>query len=56
MNKHCLRTIAIFSHNIEQLIRENFRDCKAYCEQKILMDLMLSVVNYKHYFEKQKDK
>lgn len=56
MDKQCLRTIAIFSHNIEQLIRENFRDCKLYHEQKVLMDLMLSVVNYKHYFDKIKDK
>lgn len=56
MRKECLSTIACFCSNIEQVIRKNLNDCKDFYEQKNIMDLYLSVVNFGFYFEKIKDK
>lgn len=53
MNKDCLRCIAIFCHNAEELIRNNFADSCDYVEQKVVLDLYLSVLNYQHWIEKK---
>ena len=53
MDPQCYRTIAIFCDNIEELIRSNFPDCKEYYDQKVILDLFLSVVNYQNYFKKK---
>lgn len=53
MNPQCYRTIAIFCANLEELIRENFSDCKEYIDQKVVLDLFLSVINYQNFFKKK---
>lgn len=51
MKKDVLKTIAGMCDNIEELIRNNKAKKPDYTQQKLILDLYLSVINYQNYFK-----
>lgn len=52
MDKDVLKTIAGMCDNIEVLIRTSRSKKPDYTEQKILLDLYMSIINFQDYFKK----
>ncbi len=50
MDKDVLKTIAEMCDNIEALIRTNKSKKPNYYQQKVILDLYMSVLNYQYYF------
>ena len=50
MDKDVLKTIAGMCDNIEELIRTNKSKKSNYYQQKVILDLYMSVLNYQYYF------
>lgn len=52
MEKDVLKTIAGMCDNIEDLIRNNRAKKPDYTQQKIILDLYLSIINFQNYLKK----
>lgn len=52
MEKDVLRTINGMCDNIEELIRNNRAKTPDYTQQKIVLDLYMSVINFQNYIQK----
>ena len=52
MDKDVLKTIAGLCDNIEALIRNNKAKKPDYAQQKMILDLYMSVINFQNYFTK----
>ena len=52
MDKDVLKTIAGMCDNIEVLIRSNKAKNPEDTQQKIILDLYMSVINFQNYFTK----
>ncbi len=52
MDKDVLRTIAGMCDNLEDLIRNNKAKRPDYTQQKIILDLYMSIINFLNYFQK----
>lgn len=52
MDKDVLKTIAGMCDNLEDLIRNNKAKRPEYTQQRIILDLYMSVINFQHYYEK----
>ncbi len=51
MDKDVLKTIAGLCDNIEVLIRNNKAKTPDYTQQKMILDLYMSVINFQNYFQ-----
>lgn len=51
MDKEVLKSICGMCDNIEELVRGNFAKRHDYVQQKILLDLYISVINFQHYYK-----
>lgn len=52
MDKDVLKTIACMCDNIEVLIRNNKAKKPDYTQQKMILDLYMSIINFQNYFQK----